>query len=78
MTIKIVIKEKPDDCRPGEYVTSKLVQTWPRMEDKACIAFRKFTGVGKDGYNLVRQGPRIFAVGLDVAKCVYNHSRQFT
>lgn len=75
--MELTVKRSADECSPGDYVENSLVKDWPRMSDKACIAFRRFTGIGKEGYNLVRKGPRIFAVGSDLAKCVYNHTREF-
>lgn len=71
------VVQDAEKAMPGEYVDSKLVKDWPRMSEKSAINFRRFTGANKEVYNLVRKGPRIFAVGRDLSKCVYNHTREF-
>ena len=55
---------------------------WWRVKDlpdglHAQKVYGPFTGANKEAYNLVRKGPRIFAVGHDLSKCVYNHTREF-
>lgn len=67
----------PEHAMPGDYVLAGQVKDWPRMSDLSAIRFRRFTGANKEAYNLVRKGPRIFAVGGTYAKCVYNHTREF-
>ena len=69
--------EDPNAAMPGDHVRVEKVADWPRMSEKSAINFRRFTGANKEAYNLVRKGPRIFAVGRDLSKCVYNHTREF-
>ena len=75
--MRITVKKSVDDCNINEYVPVDLVKDWPKMSADSSTAFRKFTGLRHEGYNLVRKGDRIFSIGTDVAKCVYNYSRQF-
>jgi hypothetical protein len=74
---QVQLHDDPHTATPGQYVKAETVAGWPKMSSVATMAFRRFTGVGIDGYNLVRSGNRIFAVGSELAKCMYNHTRQF-
>ncbi len=69
--------DDPHQAKPGQHVRAAAVAGWPRMSVASAIAFRRFTGANHEAYNLVRKGPRIFAVGAEFAKCVYNHTREF-
>ena len=73
----ITLKKTIDDCNINEYVPVAIVKDWPPLSAESSTAFRKFTGLRQDGYNLVRKGNKIFSLGTDVAKCVYNYTRQF-
>lgn len=71
------IIENAETAMPGDHVRLEKVKDWPAMDAKSAINFRRFTGANKEAYNLVRKGPRIFALGSEYAKCVYNHTREF-
>ena len=75
--MQVSVKPSIEACNVREYVPAKLVQDWPKMPDKSVKAFRRFTAANNSTYNLVRKGDKIFAIGTDLAECVYNHSRQF-
>lgn len=75
--MNVSVKPSVDTCNVREYVPTNLVEDWPRMSNESVKAFRRFTAANNSTYNLVRKGDKIFAIGTDLAQCVYNHSRQF-
>lgn len=68
----------PDTIRPGDTVPRQLVAGWPKMANKAAVAFKRFCGISVVEGQLVRQGNVIFEVGeAERALCRYNHTRSF-
>jgi hypothetical protein len=71
-------KLDPLKCFPGDTVERHHVADWPKMTNRAAVAFKMFTGIKNIEGQLHRQGPRIFEVGdADLALCRYNHTREF-
>lgn len=72
---------QPEECKPGDVVAADLVRNWPRMSDKAAVAFRRWTGNRlRSEHRLVRcnTSGRIFEVGSgDIARCVWMTDRKF-
>lgn len=70
---------KPEDCKNGDLIAKELVEDWPAMSDRSCIAFRRWTGIKLHvASRLVRKGKHIFQITeAERARCVYCHDRQF-